>query len=329
MTRTTRHILSWSLALLVACAGCGVKPSASPTAPRIEKTSSGQVQVIMTASPSIVRLDADVLLNIEATAPADIQVHIPPLHDRLSGFTVAGEFDGEPVTQGGKRTIRHSVRLTPAISAEYRIAPLAIAYDKNGVTPSATAWFPTKPIVFQAAVAGHTPKDIHDIQGIVRVWPPFTTVLFYLVMTALAGVALYFAWRLARKIHRKIQLYRMSPKERALAELADLLAQHLVESGQVKAFYFSLTMIVRQYIERAHRIRAPEQTTEEFMEAVGRDIRFSPEVVARLRKFLQAADLVKYAAFRPERGTVTQAVDTARSYVETDASEEDGEAPHV
>jgi hypothetical protein len=84
---------------------------------------------------------------------------------------------------------------------------------------------------------------------------------------------------------------------------------------------------VRCYIERAHAVRAPEQTTEEFLAAVSRDSRFGPAVVERLRAFLRAADLVKYAAQRPEPAAVDQAVATARSYVETDAQERTREAP--
>ena len=51
----------------------------------------------------------------------------------------------------------------------------------------------------------------------------------------------------------------------------------------------------------------------------------------RLRAFLQAADLVKYAALHPTPEIVSQAVDTARRYVETDTEVRAaaGEASHV
>jgi len=120
-------------------------------------------------------------------------------------------------------------------------------------------------------------------------------------------------------VQRAVKLRRMSPRERALYELAELLARDLLGREQIKDFYFELTMIVRAYIERAHTIRAPEQTTEEFLLAVSRDSRFSPAVVGQLRTFLQAADMVKYAAFRPDQPTVNQALSTARNYIETDA----------
>jgi hypothetical protein len=49
------------------------------------------------------------------------------------------------------------------------------------------------------------------------------------------------------------------------------LAENLPARGAFKEFYLRLTGIVRQYIEGTTGIRAPEQTTEEFL----RDVRSS------------------------------------------------------
>jgi hypothetical protein len=67
-------------------------------------------------------------------------------------------------------------------------------------------------------------------------------------------------------------------------------------------------------------VRAPEQTTEEFLQAVSRDPRFGAEVLARLRAFLQSADMVKFAAYQPGDDKTRQAVETARGYIEQDAA---------
>ena len=100
--------------------------------------------------------------------------------------------------------------------------------------------------------------------------------------------------------------------------LAELLARDLVGQNRVKEFYVELTMVVRRYIERQHAVRAPEQTTEEFLAAAGRDRRFDAETVDRLKAFLEAADLVKFAAYRPPAGTTDTATSTAREYIEED-----------
>ncbi len=82
-----------------------------------------------------------------------------------------------------------------------------------------------------------------------------------------------------------------------------MLAENLPARGLVKEFYLRLTGIVRQYVEDTTGIRAPEQTTEEFLRDMRSRAVFPPERSARLAEFLEAADLVKYAGQQPERGS--------------------------
>ena len=117
----------------------------------------------------------------------------------------------------------------------------------------------------------------------------------------------------------------MSPRERALRELNELLARDLIGHGRVKDFYIELTMVVRRYIERRHAIRAPEQTTEEFLIAVRDDPRFRDDAGRKLGEFLKAADLVKFAAHRPSGEDVNAATSTARRYIEADAARDEDE----
>ena len=73
---------------------------------------------------------------------------------------------------------------------------------------------------------------------------------------------------------------RQTPEEIAHAALAALLAENLPARGLFKEFYLRLTGIVRQYIEDTTGIRAPEQTTEEFL----RDMRSRQAFSARPRR---------------------------------------------
>ena len=310
-----------SLLILSACSKPMDTTPASANAPRVEETSRGPISVKFTFDPPVVRLDRDILLTLEITSPTNSAVKLPPLETRVKGFTVSGSFDGHPVLAGGKTTLTRNVRLTPRIASEYRIAPIAVTWKQPGT--GLEQWFPTKPVVLasEPLLKGDPGKDIAAARGPVWIYPGLKGLIGYtLAAIGLAALA-YGAWRLFRKIRRAVQLRRMSPRERALFELAELMARDLVGHDRVKEFYFELTMIVRLYIERAHSIRAPEQTTEEFLVIVSRDPRFSHDVVKRLRDFMQAADLVKYAGFRPDQNSVDSALSTARTYIESDAVE--------
>ena len=72
-----------------------------------------------------------------------------------------------------------------------------------------------------------------------------------------------------RRRRRPVEVRRETPEEIARKALAVLLAENLPARGLIKEFYLRLTGIVRQYVEDTTGIRAPEQTTEEFLATCG------------------------------------------------------------
>jgi len=319
--RCTAAGLALSCILLgTACTRHDATATQTAPAPRTVETSRSGVGVTFILDPPVVRLDRDILFTIRVTSPTNLAVKLPQVETRVTGFTVSGNYDSHPAVKSGKTVRERYVRLTPQIASEYRIAPMAITW-KDPATGQ-EQWFPTQPVVLtsEALVKGDPGTSIADPRGPVWIYPGVKGFLGY-TLGILGVMALaYGAWRLLSKVRRAVKLHRMSPRERALFELAELMARDLVGHDRVKDFYFELTMIVRLYIERAHSIRAPEQTTEEFLVIVSRDTRFKPDVARRLREFLQAADLVKYAGVRPESASVDGAVSTARNYIETDST---------
>ena len=308
-------------------AGNRATESAMKSKPLVEDISKGPIQASITIDPAEVRLDKDIILTLKVVSPSEIDVIIPSLEDRFKGFIQNGVIDHEPASHAGKTTLERQFLLTPVISDEYRIAPFPIVYADKGKNPPESKWFASKPIVLNMIpiIDGKADDDIKVSMGPVWIYPPFKTVVLYVLLGVMGIAAIFLAWKIFKKARRQIQLMRMSPRERALDELSELMAKDLVGKNMVKEFYLELTMIVRRYIERQHRIRAPEQTTEEFLSAVGQDPRFSGEVATKLRKFLTAADLVKFAADHPEPDDIARATDTARTYVETDSADQNTE----
>jgi len=324
---STCHIRFCGLAvvfgLLTASPAFHAMADNTPSEPesRVEDMSQPPVKVTFVAKPAIVRLDSDVLLTIRIEAPSELEVELPPLSTRLGGFMLGGMYERGPIEEGGTTTTEHHARLTPEVADEYRIAPMAIKYTDRSVSPPKTGWFATRPMVFDSARAFEGDPGSAVTASVEPVWirPTLKAVLGYVAIAVGALLSLLILWRLARRVRTQVKLMRMSPRERALKELDMLLSRHLVQKGKVKDFYLQLTMIVRSYIERQHAVRAPEQTTEEFLAAVASDPRFSPQVLARLEEFLQAADLVKFAAHKPRENDIDSATESARKYIRTDA----------
>jgi hypothetical protein len=85
----------------------------------------------------------------------------------------------------------------------------------------------------------------------------------------------------------------------------------------VPAFVVAVSAVLRRYIEDRFGVRAPESTTEEFLEAVmapGSELGSHREVLGR---FLQLCDLVKFAHLRPEPSAALPLLDTAEGFVES------------
>lgn len=106
-----------------------------------------------------------------------------------------------------------------------------------------------------------------------------------------------------------------SPGEIAQEALTALLARELPAQGLFQEFYLSLTAIVRTYIEGTTGVRAPEQTTEEFLRAMRMRSLFAVEQGVKLQDFLEAADMVKYAGQQPTEAQIEQSIARAREFV--------------
>ena len=114
----------------------------------------------------------------------------------------------------------------------------------------------------------------------------------------------------------------MSPIERAWVELDRLLKKGLPGRGRYKDFYVELTMVVRRYVQRKYGIRAPHLTTEEFFAELARTEHQTAEQTRSLRKFLESADMVKFAGVEATPEMADEATGSARVYLKGDAQEE-------
>lgn len=110
----------------------------------------------------------------------------------------------------------------------------------------------------------------------------------------------------------------LPPDRRALDALDALLREELPERGLVAPFFTRLSAIARLYVEERFGLRAPEQTTEEFLVELSRraDLpSLTADHRALLREFLTRADLVKFARADADPADCTQAADDIRTFV--------------
>lgn len=80
-------------------------------------------------------------------------------------------------------------------------------------------------------------------------------------------------------------------------------------------------MVVRRYVQRKYGIRAPNLTTEEFFHEL-RAAKLSTQLPSMedLGRFLESADMVKFAGVEATPEMAADATESARGYLRTDSS---------
>jgi hypothetical protein len=80
-------------------------------------------------------------------------------------------------------------------------------------------------------------------------------------------------------------------------------------------FYVKLSLIVRSYLEDRFALRSPELTTQEFLTEMGRSPDLARSHQKLLQKFLEQADLVKFAGHRPSADVVSESIAAAEQFL--------------
>ena len=259
-----------------------------------------------------------VFLRVELKAPSDRKATLPDLRDRVQGFSLAEEFAEKPKTENdGSQTQVMNWRLLPEPCAPvYKIRPFVVKVSPKLLSARSDEGkysFVAGPVRFDPPSAREPVTGAMECDP-KRDLPPLSWKLVGWISLALVGIAAIVAAVvvLVRYAARRIREHRMSPIERAWAELDRLLKKGLPGRGRYKDFYVELTMVVRRYIQRKYGISAPHMTTEEFL----RTAKPSDE----LRRFLESADMVKFAGVEATPDMADEATESARGYLKSDAA---------
>lgn len=260
-----------------------------------------------------------VFVAVTATAPQDVEVRLPDLGGRLRGFSSAESFAEPTVTaKDGSVTQTTRWKLVPEPCADvYRISPVAVGVTRRGADVS----FVAGPLYFGPPAARPAVEGGIEIDP-QKDLPPWSwkRVLKVAGWALLAVLLAGLVWLLIRLLVRRVKEYRLSPVERALAELDRLLAKALPTQGRYKDFYVELTLVVRRYVQRAYGVRAPHLTTEEFLREVSSGAGSSGVArCAALKDFLETSDRVKFAGLQATPELAGEASDRARRYLVEDS----------
>lgn len=294
---------------------CAAIMSAAPETPnrRAIRSDDGAVEAEATVSPDSPALSDAVRLALVVRHRPSVTVTLPDFGPRYGAFDVEHVSSPPPSISGDIQTRTMTVTLKPTAAGETRLPPIPMTVvsgeNRSTLTLPAASLTVRSPNDPATASLDHLsdprparPKPI---------WP------YLLAAAAVVGLVVWLSRRHARFLRvRKEAAAILSPAERARIAI-DALMKSEIYRTDVRTFYLRLTGIVRRFIEETTGLRAPERTTEEFLrEAEEASDWFDADDRRRLAEFLEFADLVKFAKFRPTEADIFDGADKARAFVQ-------------
>lgn len=142
-------------------------------------------------------------------------------------------------------------------------------------------------------------KDIRDIKGLINL-PSRIGIIILLIILLMAAIGIIIFIKSGGKLLNINQKKELKPPHIiAYEELERLKAEDLPGKGKVREYYFALSDIIRHYLENRFMYKAPEMTTEEFLDFIKRAPELKNEERPILKKFLTNCDMVKFARYSP------------------------------
>jgi hypothetical protein len=316
------------LIIMAAVAGCRREVPAEPDL-LSASAERGPFKLAVEVSPKQVWVGDPVTVKLRVETPEEQLVQFPGAED-FGELQILNVEATEPRAglEGGL-VWQRTFTVESYASGAVEVPSLAIQYawwppepDVEPVYEHELAVEPLKIEVRSALTSQDSVFEPRDITGTLmprrkplsaRAWAAILAGVS--VVAALLVLLIIWLRRLARRPAPPIL-----PEVWALRELSLLEAALQTEGWQPRAFYYRLSEIVRVYIERKFSLAAPEMTTEEFLGALARDRGALPYDAGRLREFLEACDLVKYAALAAGCEDGQQALGIARAFVDATAA---------
>lgn len=306
------------------------QPQHTAAQPVIQSTSLGAVQLTLSTDRQTMGIADRLRLTLSVEAPAEMAVSFPPIDDKLGPFTVWNQNATKPQTTAPKtQQWKQEYILEVESVGEQTIPALTISFQPAEAAQDAVPQqLSTEPLTITVTTVLPNDADVNaplDIgPPVALAWRGLPAWVWAVVAAVLVGLGLLAGvwWYRRRRTRIEVPPPPRPAHVLALEALQRLQQQDLITQKRIEEFYVQLSDILRRYVEWRFGLRAPEQTTEEFLAvalATGGLIATHREL---LSDFLQHCDLVKFARYQPSPDDMQQAWESARVFVEQTADTE-------
>lgn len=333
-TNTRSSLFSAALCcILLAFAACAdnevtttdqaavVEPAKDAIAKTVE---NGPVKATVKVWPAKPTLGDPIYVRLEVDAPAGVSIDAPFQEagdQRLGRFKVVGFVRDTRHKPGGGQLHEQTYTLEAQTSGRHRVPPLRLEMiDARGDADQAkpqeilTDEVPLEiaPVKSEAVDAqleparGKLDPDVGGTSGVL-----VALIISGVLVLGSGSILALRALRARRRIEKQRSAY-----DEAVASLRKLERDGAPDAETADAWFVELSSIVRTYLEKRYEIRAPELTTEEFLQVATARPELREEHRMLLTQFLERCDRVKFAGYRPDADESLATLAAARGFVE-------------
>lgn len=249
-------------------------------------------------------------LSIEASAERNADIYLPQ-PDSLGNFEFIEILNSDTF----ERKLQADWLITNFDSGYYQFGgiPALFVYE-NGDTDTA---FSNNVLVYVNTLPVDTSQafmPLKPVQNLPFPWkevlPTILTLLGVIIAIILLIIYFWYQKKKAKETAERVKT-PIEYFEEAIQDLNELDNKKLWQKDLVREYYYSLSEILREYLEGRFEIKAMESTTDEIMMQLEAD----EALKNKLSQILRQADLAKYAKFKPLGDENTKMMKLSKDFV--------------
>ncbi len=301
-------------------AGCGRPREADIAWEVVEKADKGAISIVVRMERRKLSILESQHLELEVSAPEAFKLEIPDPASRLEDFRLVPWRASVEEHNAGRQVFRKYVALELYESGPQVVPPFEIRYSSGAGEKRIAGELKTAILKFEITPVEASSPDQRTLkppEGLLRP-DPFPWV--WVSVAGLAGLLVLGGggWLLLQRRRARSRPPPPPPPAHALAydELERLVQAFKAKDLGAEGFVAESSNILRRYVERRFAIKAPELTSEEFLNSL-RDHPLLREHRTPLQSVLEAADLVKFAAAAAGEPEVRNSFEAVKAFIES------------
>lgn len=254
--------------------------------------------------------------------PPGVEVAFPEIGDTVVGLHVERRGTEPDRRDHGLVVTKRWYELSTMSVGTYTIPASVMTYHEPNRQAREVSGAAVTVTVKSVLPAQWESEDIRDIKPPIPIRGRWWWLGLGLLAAVGAGLAIWWSRRRDRRTGVTGPPPRL-PHEVALEALEVLRSERLPAQGRYEEYYVRLSDVVRRYVEQRFTLRAPEMTTEEFLQVASHHESLTQAQRQLLRDFLMHCDLVKFARYQPSEQEAGEMFTAAARFVqETTPAEE-------